>query len=504
MMGMDALTLCLLIPLVTAVLCIFPRDSVGLQKLLGVGGAAAWLLSACWLYAEVNARGVVVVRMGGWPAPYGIAMVADLFAAIMVLVSAVIALAAAIYSVAEIDERRLKFGYFSFFHFMLLGVGGAFLTGDIFNLFVWFEVMLIASFVLMTLGGKRAEMEGAVKYVTLNLLASTFFLAGCGILYAKLGTLNMADLAQRIDSLADPGQMTVTGLIFLAAFGVKAAIFPLFFWLPASYHTPPVAVSAVFAGLLTKVGFYALVRVFTLIFDRDLEFTHGLLLVLGSITMVVGVLGAAVQFEVRRLLSFHIVSQIGYMVVGLALFTQSALAGMIYFLLHNIIAKSNLYLLSGLMERYGGSFQLKKLGGLLAASPLLGVLFFIPAMSLGGVPPLSGFFAKFAIVKAALASDSVFAAWAGGVAALALAVGLMTLFSMTKIWAEAFWKAPATKPDVERVPLETRFVLLCPIVLLAGLTVAMGLTAGPMLEAAGRAATQLLDSSEYLKAVLGQ
>ncbi len=322
---MDLLTLCLITPFVAALACIFAWRSVVAQRVIGVVGMAALTLTAALLLARVSSDGIQVVQLGNWPAPFGITLVADLLAGIMVLVSAVIGLATAIYSLADIDRERERFGYYSFLHLMMMGICGAFLTGDLFNMFVWFEVMLIASFVLMTLGGERPQMEGSVKYVILNLVSSALFLAGIGILYGKTGTLNLADLSVRASTVMDPGLLTITAMLFLVAFGVKAGIFPLFFWLPASYHTTPVAISAVFAGLLTKVGVYALIRVFTLIFTGDFDYTHTLLLILAGLTMVTGVLGAVAQFDFRRLLSFHIVSQIGYMLLGLALFTPLAL-----------------------------------------------------------------------------------------------------------------------------------------------------------------------------------
>ena len=501
---MDPVTLSILVPLVTAVLCVLGWRSLGLQRFLGVAGMAVLLGVALWLIAATADGQILVVRFGDWPAPFGIVLVGDLTAAIMVLVSAIIGLAVAVYSLADIDAGRTRYGYYAFLHFMMLGVCGAFLTGDMFNMFVWFEVMLISSFVLMSLGGERPQMEGAVKYVVLNLISSSFFLAACGILYGQTGTLNMADLAVRAREYMQPELLTLTAMLFLVAFGLKAAVFPLFFWLPASYHTPPVAVSAVFAGLLTKVGVYALVRVFTLIFTADLVLTHGLLLAIAGLTMVTGVLGAVVQFDFRRLLSFHIVSQIGYMVLGLALFTPLALAGTVFYLFHHIVVKANLFLASGVAHRYSGTFDLKKLGGFYAATPFFALLFFIPAMSLGGIPPLSGFFAKFAIVKAGLAGDTMFGGWAVVLAAVALAVGLLTLFSMTKIWAEAFWKrAPeGHAPNPDHVPWRDRVLLLGPIAALAILTLAIGFFPGFFFAFAERAAEQLLDPQGYINAVL--
>ena len=501
---MNALTLVILTPLVTAVLCLLFLRFLPLQRFFGVAGMVALLGGSLWLMADVGGGHIEVVRFGNWPAPFGIVLVADLLAAIMVLVSAIIGLAVAVYSLADVDTQRERFGYYAFLHFMMFGVCGAFLTGDIFNMFVWFEVMLISSFVLMCLGGEKPQMEGAVKYVVLNLISSSFFLAACGILYGQTGTLNMADLAVTAREMR-PELLTMTAMLFLVAFGLKAAIFPLFFWLPASYHTPPVAVSAVFAGLLTKVGVYALMRVFTLIFTNDVLFTHGLLLGLAGFTMVTGVLGAMVQFDFRRLLSFHIVSQIGYMVLGLALFTPLAIAGTVFYLFHHIVVKANLFLVSGITQRYGGSFDLKKLGGFYAAAPLVALLFFIPAMSLGGIPPLSGFFAKFAIVKAGLAGDTIFGAWAPVLAAVALAVGLLTLFSMTKIWAEVFWKpAPeGHEPHRGNVPHAQRWLLLAPVAALAALTLAIGFFPQFFFDFAARSAEQLMRPEIYINAVLG-
>lgn len=502
---MSAITWVLLTPLVTAVVCLFCLRSGFWQRVSAVVGMVVLLGASLALFREVADGTVSVVRFGNWPAPFAIVMVADLLAAIMVLVSAIIGLAVVVYSLADVDEPRQRHGYYAFLHFMMFGVCGAFLTGDIFNMFVWFEVMLISSFVLMSLGGERAQMEGAVKYVTLNLISSSLFLAACGILYGQTGTLNMADLALKVRTFMSPELITMTAMLFLAAFGLKAAIFPLFFWLPASYHTPPVAVSAVFAGLLTKVGVYALFRVFTLVFTHDIGFTHGLLLGLAAVTMLTGVLGAMVQFDFRRLLSFHIVSQIGYMVLGLALFTPLAIAGAVFYVFHHIVVKANLFLVSGVTHRLAGSFDLKKLGGFYARIPLLALLFFIPAMSLGGVPPFSGFFAKLALVQAGLGGESRFGLWAPVVIGVALLVSLFTLFSMSKIWAEVFQK-PATVGAVPRpglVPMRERCLLLGPVAALALLTLGISFFPQYFFGFAERAATQMLKPEIYIRAVLG-
>ena len=497
------LVLPIILPLLTAaILLLFWRFPL-LQRVLGVLGAVGLLSAGFLLLQAVRADGILVTQIGNWPAPYGITLVADLFSAIMVLLAGVVGLSVAAYSLASIDSPRQVFGYFPLLHILLMGVCGAFLTGDIFNLYVWFEVMLIASFVLLALGGERAQILGAIKYVTLNLMSSALFLAAVGILYGMVGTLNMADLARKMAFVEQPGLITALSMLFLVAFGIKAAIFPLFFWLPASYHTPPVPVSALFAGLLTKVGVYALIRVFTLLFVQDVNFTHTLILVIAGLTMVVGVLGAVAQNEFRRVLSFHIISQIGYMIMGLALFTPLALAGSVFYIAHHIIVKTNLFLVSGVVERMNGTQELKKLGGLYLRWPILAVLFLVPALSLAGLPPLSGFFAKLTLIQAGLSSGQY------AIVAVALGVSVLTLFSMVKIWNEVFWKPQPLQfvlPEDEKI-VENRGwrmpTLILPIAVMAIFTVSIGLLAELLFTLSLEAAAQLMDPAGYLQAVLG-
>lgn len=503
------LVLPLMIPLTAAGLSLLVWRSRVAQRAVGVIGMAALFVVAVLLLSAVMKHGICATQVGDWPAPFGITLVADTFSAIMVLLATTIGLAVTVYSVGAMDPQRESFGYYPLLCVLLMGVCGAFLTGDLFNLYVWFEVMLIASFVLLVLGGERPQMEGAIKYVTLNLVSSAILLSAVGIVYGLTGTLNMADLAGRLRQIEmeDAGQgsfVTAVAMMFLVAFGIKAAAFPLFFWLPASYHTPPAAVSAVFAGLLTKVGVYGLIRVFTLLFVHDIGFTHGLIALIGCVTMVTGVLGAAAQNEFRRILSFHIVSQIGYMILALGMFTGAALAGAVFFIMHNIIAKSCLFLVSGVAHRIRGTYELSRLGGLYRDYPFLAVLFFIPAMALAGIPPLSGFFAKLAIIKAGLDIQEY------ALVATALLVGILTLFSMTKIWAEAFWKSapePADHQPATTAPRAAGYdratrIMLIPVIFLAAMTVLAGVGAEPLLGLFSRAADELLDTTRYIRAVL--
>ncbi len=487
-----------LIPFITALVCLATGKNQPLTRKIGVIGALLLLISSCFLLAETLSSGYIVMQSGKWAAPFGITLIADVFSASMVCITGIVALAVAVYSLRDIPDEMVRKHYFALFHFLLMGVNGAFITGDLFNLYVWFEIMLLSSFVLITMGGERDQLEGGVKYLVINLLSSILFLSGIGLLYGKLGTLNMADIALQLSRTDDAFLVNSSAMLLLAAFGVKAALFPFFFWLPASYHTPRVAISAVFAGLLTKVGVYALIRSYTLFFHSQFEVVQSILLFLAGATMVSGVLGAAVQYNIRQILSFHIVSQIGYMVMGLAIGTRLAIAGAIFYTLHHIIVKTNLFLISGLVMRKCGTTDLKKIGGLYRWAPALSILFFIPAFSLGGIPPLSGFWAKFTVIRAGLEAQHYI------LVTVALLVGVLTLFSMTKIWAEAFWKNGDAKPDDQNPLSPTPLApsLVWPCIGLAVLTVVIGLYSEPLFQLAGLAADQLLNPSDYIQSVL--
>jgi multicomponent Na+:H+ antiporter subunit D len=495
----------ILVPALTTALCLVAYRSPATRRALGVSGSVLHVGVSVALLVHVLSHGPAVLNVGSWQAPFGISLVADLLGALMVLLGALTGLATAIYSLADIDEERQRFGYFPLLHVLLMGVSGAFLTGDVFNLYVWFEVMLIASFVLTALGGERSQMQGALKYVTLNLVSSAIFLAAAGLLYATTRTLSFADLALRMPEVIEGQPLFAQSLagLFLVAFGIKAALFPFFFWLPASYHTPPAAISAIFAGLLTKVGVYALIRVFVLIFP-GIPALFGVLLFLSGFTMVVGVLGAYSQFEIRRILSFHIVSQIGYMVLGLALVASPdpavrrlGLAAAVFYIGHHIIVKANLFLIGGTVRALRGTYDLQHLGGLFRAYPWLAVLFLVPAFSLAGIPPLSGFWAKLAMIRAGLRGEEYLLVGA------AIFAGLLTLMSMIKIWNEAFWKpAPDDAPATEPVPAGRLALRIVPIAGLAAITVLIGLFPEPLFALADRAADQLLDPSGYVRLVL--
>ncbi|HSP79120.1 MAG TPA: Na+/H+ antiporter subunit D [Myxococcaceae bacterium] len=486
------LTLPVLLPVTLAALSLLLPPRARVRRGLALVATAALTAVAALLLREVWRGGVLAVQVGGWEAPLGITLVADLLGALLVLLTGVMGLAVVVYSAGSLPERVEAGAHYPLVLVLLTGVCGAFLTGDLFNLFVWFEVMLVASFVLLSLEAEREQLEASIKYMTLSLLGSALFLTALALLYGVAGTLNLADLARRLPGTEHPGLVTVVALLLLVVFGLKAALFPLFFWLPASYHTPPVAVTTLFSALLTKVGVYALFRTYTLLFVGDTGLTHRVLLWMAVLSMVTGVLGAMAQYDFRRLLSFHIISQIGYLLAGLGLFTRTALAAAIVYWVHYVFAKSALFFVTGATERATGTHDLQKMGGLSRSHPLVAGLFLVPALSLAGVPPFSGFFAKAALLRAALRDE----AW--WVAVAAAGVGLLTLYSMMKVWREAFWK----EPPREALGSPDSAAMLGPCVALALLMVGLGLGARPLFVLAGAAAEQLMDPSAYIRAVL--
>lgn len=474
---------------------------VKVQTVIVLTALLAYLSCGVWLvYLEYN-QGIQVVQIGDWPAPLGITLVVDAFSALMVLVSGIVALIIAVYSIGEMSQGRKKIGFYPVLLILMFGVAGSFLTGDIFNLYVWFEVMLLASFVLIVLGNSKAQLEGAVKYVILSFISSGFLLTGIGILYRLTGTLNMADLSIAISQHEHPALMTVAAVFFFMGFGIKAAVFPLFSWLPASYPTTPISVSALMTGLLTKVGVYAFIRFGTLLFTHNLDLTNQFLLIVAALTMFFGVLGAAAQDDFRRILSFHIVSQIGYMIMGLALYTPLAIAGAIYFIIHNIFAKMNLFLLSGIVKATNGHYLLKKLGGVYNKFPFISLLFVISAFSLAGIPPLSGFWGKFVLAKAGIAVEEYF------VVGVSLFVGFLTLYSMTKIWKAVFWSPQPEDSEPALYENEQKFIgsnvllILPPAFLALGILI-ISIFPDILLSYAMEAAAELLNTQEYINAVL--
>ncbi|MEI2696872.1 MAG: Na+/H+ antiporter subunit D [Microthrixaceae bacterium] len=488
-----------LVPLAAAGACVVAYRHRLAQRLIALGALAVVLVDAVVLLARVEADGVQVAQIGAWPAPIGITMVADLFSALLLVISVATVLAVLVFAIGQPGADDDQPVFHPVYLVLSAGVAMSFLTGDLFNLFVAYEVTLVSSYVLITLGGKLEQVRAGMTYVVINLLASTLFVATVAWIYAATGTLNLADMAGRTEALPD-GVRSALSVLLLLVFGVKAAIFPLFFWLPDSYPTARTPVTAVFAGLLTKVGIYSIVRTQTLLFPETRPST--LLLVLAGATMAVGVLGAIAQNDMKRILSFHVVSQIGYMVMGLGLFTVSGLAGTVFFIVHQVPVKTSLFLVTGLVEESAGATALDRVGGMLRRTPLVAWLFLLAALSLAGIPPLSGFVGKLAILEAGVDASRY------AIVGVALVVSLLTLFSMVKIWNGVFWGSPEdpTLRLVSAAPgerLRVPWLMSGATVALVGLTIGVALFGGPIYELCERAAQTLVHPGDYTTAVLG-
>ena len=495
------------LPLLAAALNIVLAHHQRLQRVVSVVTLTTVLVVAVVLLLRVDDGGTSVVQLGGWEAPVGISLVADRLSTLLLVVSAAVLLAVLVYAIGQgvADGDRTPLAVFHPCYLVLAaGISMAFLTGDLFNLFVAFEVMLVASYVLITLEGGAAQVRAGMTYVVVSLVSSALFVTAVGLVYAATGTVNMADAAVRLAELPE-GLRLALALTLLVVFGIKAAIFPLFSWLPDSYPTAPSPVTAVFAGLLTKVGVYAILRTQSLLFPGS-DVIDQVLLVLAVLTMVVGILGALVQDDLKRLLSFTIVSHIGYMLLGLGLASEAGLAGAVLYTVHHIVVQTTLFLVAGLMERREGTSSLARSGGLQHVAPALAVLYLLPALSLAGIPPLSGFVAKLGLLQAGLDDGGVLALVAVGAAVL---TSLLTLYAMGRVWSQVFWGPVAeVVPDADRYDAVDVGTARTPGLMLGAAVVAVvgGLAitvvAGPLYALTARAAEELVRPAGYVSAVL--
>ncbi len=482
-------TLPVVIPLLAVALSMMALRSLRVQRWLSVLASVGSVAVTVMLLVTVDRDGTIVAAMSGWAPPLGIALVADRLAALLLVVAAVALAAVLIYAIAQKGTEDEFRGFHPVYQMLAAGVALALLTGDLFTLFVAFEIMLTASYVLLTHRATGFEIRATISYVVIGLVASALFLTAIALIYGVTGTVNIADLTMRLDKVPDGLRAGLGWMLFLV-FGIKAAIFPLFFWLPDSYPVAPAPVTALFAGLLTKIGVYAIVRTQTLLFPSDEPVTF--MLIIAGLTMVVGVLGAISQKDIKRILSFHIVSQIGYMIMGLGFFTVAGIAAAIVFIVHQIVVKASLFLVGGLVEESEGTGAIDAVNGVARRSPVYAALFLPAALSLAGFPPFSGFVGKLALVDAGLASGR----WL--VVGVSLFASVLTLVSMTKIWSGVFWGDADERPPL-KVP--KGMVQATAALVVAGVVLAVG--AGPLLEFAERAAADLSDPAVYRAWVLG-
>ncbi|MEK4348231.1 Na+/H+ antiporter subunit D [Paenibacillus sp. FSL P4-0184] len=488
----NLLVLPLLIPAFTAVILIFLKERVDLQRIISAVSVFLNILVAGIIVYQVSTKGIQTLYMGGWLPPYGIVFVADMFAALLVLIGAIVGAACLFFSFASIGEERERFYYYPFFHFLLTGVFGSFLTGDLFNLFVCFEVLLVASYALIVLGGSKGQLRETLKYVLVNVISSSLFVATLAYLYAATGTLNMAHLSMRVAEAGQGGVMNVIAVLLLIVFSIKAGLL-LFFWLPDSYSAPPVAVRALFGALLTKVGLYAITRTFTLIFIQEPGLTHSLIAWMAGATMILGAIGALAYNDLGRIFNYNIIISVGFIAFGISVATQDSLNGVVFYLMHDMVAKALLFFLGGMIISASGTDRLKEMGGLIRRYPWTGWMFFVLTLALVGVPPLSGFAGKVMMVRSGFGQNHV------ALALIALASSFIVLYSLIKVFQQVFWGGEKREEQVK--PLHYK-AMMAPAAVLFAIVILMGVGAETVNGYVSQAGAVLADPALYINAVM--
>lgn len=482
----------LVVPLIVAILLVFFRKNIKLQRSVSLLTMLATTIVSGQLLLNVQTEGILRLDFGQWQPPFGILFVADPLASLLVLTSSIVTLIVLIYATRSIDEKREKMFFYPFVLFLVTGVHASFLTGDLFNLFVSFEVMLLASYVLLTLGGEKNQLRQSIVYMTINILSSWVFLVAIAFLYRMLGTLNLAHLAERIQESGQTPIITVVSILFLIVFSLKAGLV-LYQWLPGSYSAPPTAIAALFGALLTKVGIYAMFRLFTLLFYHEPQITHSLIGWMAAITLIAGSIGAVSSRNIRYIVAYNVIIAVGFIFVGLAIGTQIAFEGAIFYLVHDMVVKALLYLLAGTMIYLTGTSRMNSMSGLIKNYPVLGWLFFITIISLAGIPPLSGFIGKVLIGQGAIEGHAY------SLLFLSFASTLFVLYSLLRIFMDCFWGETLISPEDEQ-PLKKG--LLIPGILLTGLSIALGIGAESVADIVTQAAEVLANPNIYIEAVL--
>ncbi|XID93727.1 Na+/H+ antiporter subunit D [Paenibacillaceae bacterium WGS1546] len=428
----NSVVLPLLIPLLTAIILVFLSNRLAAQRTIALIGVLINLAAAVLLLVQIDRNGIQTLHLGGWAPPYGIVFVADMLSGLLVLTTSIVSLFCLWFMFRTIDEQRERMYVYPLFQFLLVGVYGSFLTGDLFNLFVCFEVMLIASYAMMVLGGTKRQLRETLKYMMANILSSALFVAAMAYLYGMVGTLNMAHLSQRVAEIGQTGMLDVIAVLLLLVFSLKAGLF-LFFWLPGSYSAPPAAVRALFGGLLTKVGLYAIIRMFSLVFYHDSQVTHAWIAGMAAATMILGSIGASAYRDVPRIINYNVIIGVGFVAFGLSLGASHAWDGIVFYLLHDMLAKTLLFVLAGWLIAASGTERLQEMGALIKRHPLLGWLFFGTMLALVGIPPLSGFPGKLLLLRSGVEAEAY---WLFGIG---LASSFFVLYSLLRIFRMAFW-----------------------------------------------------------------
>lgn len=483
----------ILIPLLFAIVLMFFPKQVAMQRVIAILGTSSTLIAGIFLLMKVNNDGVQAITLGSWPAPFGISMVSDMFSVLLVITASLLTLFVILYGRSTIGIEREQSFYYSAVLFLLVGVNGAFTTGDIFNLFVFVEVLLMSSYMLIVHGGEKPQLRESIKYLLVNIISSALFVAAVAFLYSVTGTLNMADLAVKIPEVESTGILTLIAVMFLVVFGFKASIFPLYFWLPGSYYAPPAPILALFGALLTKVGVYAIMRTYTLFFLMDTGFTHELLAIISILTIFAGSVGALAYFDVKKIIIYNIIIAVGVILFGVSQLNEAGVNGSIFYLIHDMLIKAALFFLVGIISVIFGTTKLREMGGLMKTHPFLGWIFLIAAFGLAGIPPLSGFPGKLLIIQGGFEGSNF---WGSIVI---LAASLLVLLSVMRIFIYAFWGEPKATIQLNK---KTYLSMLIPTVVLVLITVAIGIGAElfmPLIQDAGEV---LINPSIYIDAVL--
>ncbi|MEW7007790.1 Na+/H+ antiporter subunit D [Lentilitoribacter sp. EG35] len=482
--------------IIGAVLLMF-RKRTDWQHLMAVPSMGVLVLITAALLMQVLENGTMTMVMGRWLPPFGIAFTVDILGALLAFTSAVVAFACTLYGVGDVNDTGRRYGFYPFLFMLMAGVSGAFLTGDIFNLYVWFEVLLISSFGLLILGSEKGQLDGATKYAFLNLVATTLFLIATGYLYGIFGTLNMAEIAVRSIGDYRSAPLGTLAVLYFVAFAMKAAAFPVNFWLPASYHTPRVVVSALFAGLLTKVGIYAMIRVLIMLLPFERDLLSFPISYVACATMLLGAIGALAQVNIRRALGFLVVSGIGVMMMGVAIGTEAALGGAIFYAMHSILVMTALYLAVGLASRAAGGVEgLDNMRGIYQKNTFIAALTLMLFFAVAGLPPFSGFWPKLMLVKATIEGASWWAPTS------ILVTGFISMIAVGRIWALSYWQ-PEVEETIDEEQIQLSFIDYAPLVMLTAIVVAIGVYPQPIFEMVYAAANQLIDPTSYYESVFG-
>ncbi|WP_100013291.1 Na+/H+ antiporter subunit D [Lentibacillus sediminis] len=482
----------MIIPILIGILLIFFRRFTLLQRWVSFGGMAASAFISIYILNQIQSQGIMRLDFGGWEPPFGILFVADSFSMLLVTTTSIVTAVCLLYGFSSIGEKREKMFFYSFVNFLVAGVNGSFLTGDLFNLYVNFEIMLLASYVLIAIGGEKRQFRESIKYVAINVLSSFFFLIAIAYLYGTLGTLNMAHISVRVAEVGQTPILTVIGVVFLLVFSLKAGLL-LYYWLPGSYSAPPSMIAALFGALLTKVGIYAMFRVFTLIFYHEPEVTHTLIGVMAALTLIGGSLGAIAFKDIRQIVSYNVVIAVGFILVGLAVATPSAIEGAIYYLIHDMVVKALLFILAGMMMAVTGTAQINRMSGLIRNYPAFGWMFFIAMLALAGVPPLSGFIGKMLVGQGAVEAGSYI------LVALAFISSIFVLYSLLRVFLNCFWGETIIEVE-EKVPMKKGWLISCALLTL--MIFGLGLGAEALAGYVSSAANTLLNPEIYIDAVL--